>query len=337
MTAAEWEKLAEDSLLSPRDRVALRALAGDRDFQKDAHVLTDHMNPDRESSLYLLSLGIIGYRQGFGCFPEDIIPRIQGLHRYYQVRNGAVAPWLKERLKQLEDAGIPAMLTGGTAMRAYYAADTPRMMYGYDITVPSDAYERAGDLLKDSVRHADKEDPKDRTINGLTFLHLYRGVPDSRLFEEKGLWERASGVTWLNHRVLVPSKEDMLFHLLCIPYGPWAVKEEPAVRVRRLWECFKILELDPSPAIAADLAGGKGLKEPAAFHLRMIGHLVGSRMESGDLEMCFPSDEKYEAYISAFGNLCRITDTIRHENKAGLLDRARRKAAWQKVLKLLQE
>ena len=293
-------------LLTPRERVLVKALSGDLSFADSAHLLTDNMDADRESSLYLLSLGIVGFRQGWKYFPPGIIPRIRGIHRYYQVADNAAAPWLREKLAVLEQARIPFILTGGTAMRAHFASDTPRMMNGYDITVRSKDHEAAASLLRSTVQTADPENPFERTIGGRTILRLHKGVPDGRLFSEKAFWANAEPSAYLDHKVLVPSSEDMLLHLLCTPFVPYICDEDHTDRVRRLAESCIVIRSGISYEVLSKAAERAGLTDVVRLYLVLLTDLVPNLIDRKDWEPFFPDRFSYRLFVRELDWLARI-------------------------------
>lgn len=332
-----------DSLLSRRDAELIRGLSCDASFGRDAGILTSDMVVDNESSMYLLALGVIGFQRGWEHFPESVIPRIRGIHRYYQVNNGASAPWLKDKLARLRAEDIPVMLTGGSAMRAVYAAGTPRMMYGCDMTVPSGSYEKATGLLRDAVREADLEDPAGRTIAGHTMIRLHEGVPDKRLFAEKSLWNAAKEALFLEQEVLVPSPEDMIIHLLCIPYPPWTFSEGRNERVRRLAECCLVMRGGFDPEALSERADKAGLKDPVAMYLKLLSETAPDALCRTDFEEYFPSDEDYLRYERLFFRLAKAfggpenSGEASSENDPGVIRKIVRRFSRRKILGHLDE
>ncbi|MDO4803831.1 MAG: nucleotidyltransferase family protein [Lachnospiraceae bacterium] len=307
-TKRNSRKHASEPLLpDPRQRTLAAALAGDASFAGSAGILTENMDADKENSLYLLSLAIVGYQQGWRYFPQEVIPRLRGIHRYYQVTNSAAAPWFRERLRVLKQAGIPALLTGGTAMRAYYLPDTPRMMNGYDVTVPSGDYERAVALLRDSVYSQDTDNPFARTMSGRTIVRLHKGVPDARLFSEGDFWAGAKPALYLEQEVFVPSSSDMLMHLLCIPYVTWLFEEDPTDRVRRLAESAEVIKGGVSFEKLAETAKSAGLGDVVRYYLVALDGLFPNIIHRDEWMHCFPETGSYRRFVGKLDRLGRIS------------------------------
>ena len=301
------EEMLISCLFAERDLKLISAMAGEPISDADAYVLTDGMDPDVESVLYMLSLGILGFSAGWELFPEAVAPRLKGLHRYYQVRNAAGLPWLTDQMSRLKDAGIPMMLTGHLAMRAHYAADIPRMFFEYDITVPSERYDQAKELLRDAVRNADPSSVTGRTIQDITKIRMHSGVPDARFFQEAGLWSRAHKMSYLGCEAAVPSPEDMLISLLCAPFGGWVFEEDRNFRTRRVTDSCRVLRETPDFDFSylAKQAAGSGMRECVRFYLRLISSRAPDTLRTEAWEPYFPAGESYGKFLKQFLRVAR--------------------------------
>ena len=229
------------SMFTGTDTALLDAFAND--LSKDTvECLTKDLDIDTGSYIYMLMLGILGFQKGWEYFPSDMTARIQGIHRYEQVKNTSVTPWLTKQIGLLEDNNIPVMFTGNAAMRLFFVPDVPRYLQGYDVTVHSKDYDKACDLIRDAARSADKEDFRDRTISGLTMINLHEGVHDKRLFEEESYWNSSEKTEYQAHKVRVPSFEDQLIQCLCMPYAQWMLSENKMDRDYRLVSVIQMLK-----------------------------------------------------------------------------------------------
>ncbi len=323
-------------LFSERDLIAIQALSGSRFFRENTDMLTAETDVDTENPIYLLLQGIIGFRRGWRLFPDKIVPRLKGIHRYNQVRNSAEAGWFQSRLSLLEENGIPVMLTGGSAVRAHFAADTPRIMFGYDITVPSEKYESALRFLPEIVKDADKNRTVEKNTTEISFLKLYKGVPHAGLFSEKELWDEARRTKYYNKAVFIPSDEAALLQLFCLPYGPRIVLESAPERDRRMAECCRILQRDIDFCYLSELAGRAGVKDAVRFYLDFLSELMPDIISGADWEAFFADDKSYRAYISAVHNLFRTSEDIKKQTEkkeASLTDKALLRLAGQRVLR----
>jgi len=297
----------EKRLFSNRDLALISMMLGENLGKEEAACLTENVDIDTESSLYLLSLGILGFRFGWDAFPSWAIPRLKGLHRYYQVSSSAGAPWLQARLEILSAAGIPVTLTGGLAMRAFYATDVPRLTYGYEITVPSEDYDKALSLLRDSVREA-TSDFHDRTVKGHTKITLRKGVPIGGLFKEKEFWEQARTVEFMGQSVLVPCPEDMALRLLCAYHGLGLVREQREERDRRLYEAGFVLQAGKVDfKVLAEKARACGQESLAHYFLHVISKHASKVFSEVKWAPYFPVDK---SYVSFLRNTIRLDEII---------------------------
>lgn len=314
----EPERELTDRLFARRDLSLIAALAEEPLAKNEAACLTEGMEMDTERSLYMLALGILGFRRGWEIFPAEAVPRLKGLHRYYQVRGTAAAPWLCTQMDRLQAAGIPFVLTGGSAMRAFYAPDVPRYMYGYDMTVPSRDYERAAELLRDGVRGASDANG-DRTVSGITKILLHRGVPDERIFSEDAFWERCGRTEFLGRSVLVPAAEDMLLHLLCVPQGPWVFHERREDRDRRLYEaCFLLRKQRMDFTLFGELAAAHGQVHLVRFWLRVLTTCAPDLLPEEQWTPFFQDVKGYDVFLNAMTRLAVETERRDKEQRESI-------------------
>ncbi len=307
-----WERELADRLFTRRDCTLLSALAGVPLSRLDTVCLLDGVDIDDESSLYMLSLAVVGFRAGWEIFPSEAEPRLRGLHRYYQVRNSVGAPWLEAQVKKLLNAGIPVMFTGGLAMRAHYAAEAPRLMFGYDLTVPSAEYERAVVLLRDELRGGAPDDPREQMVNGYTTIHLHKGVPDHRFFSEEPLWDSARSAVFLSCDLLVPGPEDMLLSLLCSPQGAQLAREKNEERDRRLSDCAFVLQMAGADAARLEKrAQACGQTELVRFLLDILRSCAPDLFSGAAWADFFSRSADDEPFLRGMCRLC--VETERHD------------------------
>lgn len=338
------EKKLTDMLFGRRDLALISSMGSGR--VTDIEALTAGLDPDNESLIYMLSLSLLGYRTGFEGFPENAVPRLQGLHRYYQVRNGAGMPWFRNQLNRLGKAGIPVMLTGDTAIRAYYSPDNPRMFSQYGLTVVSEKYAEALELLRNAVKNADKDSNFDRTMQDITVIKLFEGVPDKRFTIERSLWTRASKFEYLGHEVYVPSKEDMLIYLLCVPYGPWALEEDINLRTRRVTDACAILMAgkDFDYGYLANVASMSGAYDTVRYYLSLINVCVPGMIPDEVWSEHFAADGSFEEYLNLMTVFCNVRKDgpapggrITSKSPSALLKKAQIKSAREKVLRFMEK
>lgn len=106
----EQEERLKQMLLTPGEQTLLDVLFGSEWTENAMHTLLDNFDIDHANQNYILMLSCLGYMKNWKYFPHEIIPRLKGVHRYYQVRNSMGIPWLVKQLRILSDAGIQIML-----------------------------------------------------------------------------------------------------------------------------------------------------------------------------------------------------------------------------------
>lgn len=235
------EERLTNLMFSDADMALLDSFSGDY-TEKNAEILTGDLDIDNGNYLYLLMLGILGLENGWKYFPQDMIPRIQGLHRYEQVKNSSTVPWFANQINILEKNGIPVLFSGNTAIRYVFLPDVTRFIRGFDLTVSSKDYDRAAELLRSEIKAADKSDFRNRTIDGMTEIHLHKGVHDKRLFDEESFWSSSHDVKFQTLNVKAPSIENQLLFCLCVPYGHFLVRENKYDRIYRMVSTIQMLK-----------------------------------------------------------------------------------------------
>lgn len=230
----DMEQQVASEILTDREKILIRLLFetiktdgrkpekddfGIRDLEKRIRSLTDHYDLDSPNMNYLLMLAVLGYRVDWKYFPSEIVPRLRGIHRYFQAKNVLGIPWLVERLKRLKERGIPVMLIKGLALRYYHIPGVPRVMNDFDIAVPEDRFEEVMDLLRDgSVEDKTSTLWADTVVGKCAGKNIELDV-HKRIFKrhavpEQEIWKRALPLKFQGLDVLVPCREDMLIHIL---------------------------------------------------------------------------------------------------------------------------
>ncbi len=335
MNGASREKSIWELLLGPKDRVMIRALSGEKTGPEAARLMTEGMDAERENALFLLLLAVIGLRQGWEGFPQEEVARLKGIHRYFQALNSAAAPKLTVFADLMDRNGLPFMLSGSAAMRAAYAPDTPRMMKRYDVTLPSERFGEGVKLLEEFKNGAGK----DPAGSGESFgIELKRGTPDKRLFSEKSVWDRAAETVFMNRRILVPSREDMLLQLICVPFGPFMADEKGPDRIRRLSDILKVSE-GVSEEKLANAARASGLSRVLRLYAAGLAELDPLPEKRPDWDF-FLKDPEDEAFLKGMERACSMKlefDKAYGDGSSAPLHRkAALKAARAKALILTQ-
>lgn len=250
------ERQLEDTILTPREKCLMHLLFGGELKKETAEVLTEGLDIDAENQNYILMLSCLGYARGWELFPPEIVPRLKGVHRYHQAHNSIGIPWLIRQLRTLSGAGIPIMLLKGIAMRAYYAPNTPRLMWDYDIAVPEERYSEALQLLCVGENTLKEEYAHSGTVRYRNEeLDIHRWIFKTNGEKESGIWDRAISFDFHGIDVCVPSPEDMLIHQMDTQSRNIFTNEGTDRRMKWLYDCRCILET----------AGGLNLSLIAAY------------------------------------------------------------------------
>lgn len=273
--------------------------------------ITDGLDIDRANQDFLLMLACLGCQRGWELFPPEIVPRLKGVHRYHQVRNAMGVPWLTKQLGRLADAGIPAMLLKGAAMRAYYAPDMPRLMWDFDVAVPEERYREALRLLRAGGAELVEETAHSAALtDGRTQLDLHRWIFKTNGERGSGIWQRAVSFGFHGVPALVPSPEDMFVHLLDNQSRNYFYDEAPDRRMKWLYDCRRVLmaaegvDLDQLAARAEEFRTGARVRMMLKPFIRCFPEALPSEA----LDRAFPPSREYDELLEngeRFRRLCQ--------------------------------
>ena len=274
----EFEFQIANQILTSREKLLMHLLFEGRgcsvEFPEKLKTLTDHYDIDYANINYSLMLAVLGFWRGWEHFPESVVPRLKGIHRYCQAKNVMGMPWLLEKIRQLTSHGIPVMFIKGLAMRFHYAPNIPRIMNDYDIAVPRDRFAEAMELLHDG-KVTDKgttlwsDTVVGRCSGNAIELDVHQWIFKEQGDTDPGIWNRAIPVRIQDVEVLVPSPEDMLIHQLNTQAYNLFVRELPErdgnIFIRRYFYTESVEEI----------AGRYGL---AAGNVSVILHRVRTKL-----------------------------------------------------------
>jgi hypothetical protein len=134
--------LKENAKISQTDKLLLRLSFADTITQEDiTNVLIGYEIDDAHIGFTLL-LAYLHKRHSYITFPEEIVPRLEGLIRFFQHKNATLLCAFGELGRQLNAKEIPILLMKGIAMR-YFRPNEPRLMWDVDFLVPEENYDEA--------------------------------------------------------------------------------------------------------------------------------------------------------------------------------------------------
>ncbi|MBQ1383123.1 MAG: nucleotidyltransferase family protein [Solobacterium sp.] len=298
------KRLIQESL-NERERKALHLLFSNQRSDEEILDVLEGLDPDTEDISFLLLLSMLGYSCAWKGFPERIIPRLKGIHRYYQVDNAMKFTWLCGILGGLEKAGIRAMLIKGGAMYVHYRQSSPRIMSDFDVSVPADRFEEAcalvesygcikGDTAAWSAEY--KAEIHGRTAR----LDLHCRMFKNGETADAGIRERAVQTEFRGMKLWIPSAEDMFIHLMDNQIRNLFHDEYRNRRTKWFFDCLSMINVCPDI-----LDAGRLRKQADMFHnrnyirlaLRMFSAWFPEIVSAEAVEKCFPADDAYWAWL----------------------------------------
>ena len=294
------EKQLETAMLSPQEKCLLDLLFGEKMTEKAIHALIDGLDLDTANQNYILMLSCLGHTQGWNYFPDEMIPRLKGVHRYHQVHNAMGIPWLVQQLRTLTDAGIPVMLLKGCAMLAYYMPHMPRLMWDYDIAVPADQYDRALQLLLKNGNTLAYEVSHSAAIKGpRDEIDLHRWIFKTYGERSTDIWDRAISFDFHGIGVLVPSPEDMFIHMLDTQSRNYFRREGIERRMQWIHDCRSVwkksgqLDLGRLAVRAEEFSAVERVRMMLALFMQYFPDLI----EPAGFQRFFPQTAKYSRLL----------------------------------------
>lgn len=286
-------------MLDKREQLLLRLLFSGKPYtESDISVLLKDLDLDKEHMEYPLMLSILAIRNDWRYFPEKIRPRLSGINQAARLRNIYGVPWLKERLKYLEDAGIQVMLLKGMAMRAYYAPEFPRQMADFDLAVPEDSFTKAQEVLLRSIGsespdlvnlHADHiTDGQEKNMD----LHKWvfkTGAANNEI------WDKAVSVNYHGAKVSVPDAVDMVLHIVDSKGRDEMIDMQPERRMKWVFDMRCIISKAGSWdwESVVKRAGTFNSMNLMKMMMPEFSEVFPDVLSKEELEKYFPQDKEY--------------------------------------------
>ena len=231
----------DERFLTEKEKRLMTVLFAREITEQDIWLFTQGLDVDTASSDYMLMLSFVGFSNQWKWFPKEMLPRLQGLYRYYQVRNAMGIKGLLDWIDLLDKAKIPVMLIKGMAMRYHYAAGVPRIMSDMDLLVPEDKFDTAVKLLCACGGTEGGISAYSMHINnGVASVDLHRWLFKHHGEKEEDIWGRAVPIDFYGRKVYVPEAEDMFAHQLDTRARAIFVFEAETRRMRWLYDCKRI-------------------------------------------------------------------------------------------------
>ena len=289
--------------LSDGDKLLLSLLLGKKPSAEDIDRLIGGSDFDRENQNRLLMISRVGMLNGWEHFPPVIVPRLKGIHKYWQVHNSRGIPFLIGVISVLEREKIPVMLLKGLAMRYHFASGMPRMMGDYDIAVPEDLYGRSVEALKEEGFEVEAltADHHGKVFGGSLVIELHRWVFKNHGDAGTDIWEKAVHFDFYGHDVCSLCPEDMFIHQMDNRSGDMFQDEFHRRRMNWLLDCGMIVNRAGGMFDLRSLAERAG-QFSASFRsrrmLRIFADTYPDLVSLTEIDEAFPPSKEYDRWLS---------------------------------------
>ena len=291
--------------LTQRDKALMLALFFGESGEQNMRTIFEDLDLDTESIVFQLALSMLGFQSGWESFPPEVIPRVKGLHRYYQVDCAMKFSWLSGILHALDQAGIPAMLVKGGAMYVHYRKGSPRLMDDFDLAVPEKDFERAAEMIrhlgcKQVGSSAWAVTFQEKVFGRTGYIDLHRRAFKNNEASDARLWENAVQAEFQGTKVLVPAPEDMLLHLLDNQIRNLLYNEYPERRIKWVFDCLTLREAFPD-VLRPDALRARSETFCDTYYIqlaiRMLSAWFPGLFPEGEQEKSFPADAGYRNWL----------------------------------------
>jgi hypothetical protein len=212
--------LKETINIQPRDKRLLRLSYANTLTQDDVSDLLQDYNIEEDSIDFSLRLAYLLKRNPQLKFPGKIVPRLEGIIRYYQYKNATLLCAFNAVGKQLNKKKIPILLMKGILLR-YFRPNEPRFMWDIDFLVPEENYEEAIQTAVESGFRIKLLEPHSADlVKGAAAIDIHRlyihdgGHP----MNIKKMFAEAEKAVAFDVEVLVPKPEDVMIMMITNAY-----------------------------------------------------------------------------------------------------------------------
>ena len=302
--------------LREKEKLLLRLLFSEETFEeKHMDILLPEPSIDDERIEYLMMLSIQGTRSKWKYFPEWVKPRLRGIYRYFRVEDIEGLPWLREKIALLENEGIPAMLLKGAAMRARYAADSPRQMSDFDVAVPEKHFDQA---IRIFLEAGCVDTAVGAALHAKTFhdgeytLDLHRWIFKTHGEKNSDLWENAEQIEFNRNHILVPQPVDMIVHVLDSRAHDVIVDNTMERRMKWLFDVRSVLEVSENVSwrMISDRAREMGRLPYLKLILPQFAEVFPEKLSVEELNQYFPDDDDYFRWKAKADHYKRVSERL---------------------------
>ena len=327
-------------VINKKEKELLRLLFLERvcSESEDIAFLLKGADFDNERFEYLLMLAVLGKKQDWRYFPNEIKPRLEGIYKSVRLRNIYGVPWLKEKLLLLNKHAVPLMLLKGMAMRAYYAPETPRQMSDYDFAVPEERFKEAKDILMESdstlqpgpvSQHALHIEKQGKVID------LHQWIFKTHGGVSAGLWENSIEIAFLGAGVRVLNPVDIFIHIVDCKTRDLIKNIQSDRKLKWLFDTRCIIKKAGYEnwdwSKVADRAKELGSYNYVVYLMPYFSEVFPDTLSEADMRYFFPQDEEYQDWYKRVKKVSLVNE----EFQAYIKNHCEDKFAWRRRLKAL--
>jgi len=313
--------LKKDTNITPADRLLLHLFFSKSPSKEDIDALWSNYDVNNAHLEFSLLVGLLKKRHPEVEFPKSIIPQLDGILRFLQVKNAVLLQGFNEIATELNKKGIPILLTKGIAMK-YFRPDEPRYMSDVDFIVPEELYDEAVKTANDlgfsggKISHSADLSKGDVCVDiHRSFLH---GKDKRGAAVLRNMFANAKKTSAFGVDVLIPSPEDFMLLMLSNAYHNIAV--QPSIHISvcyYFFDCARLIEdnkdLDWDAVCAA--ASESGILYQIQTFLELLNWLFPSFLPEELLAKIAVNSEEHTTEQLKNDMLFRINDKLLQQQK----------------------
>ncbi|MFB9278681.1 nucleotidyltransferase family protein [Cohnella cellulosilytica] len=294
------EKELQKRVLVPSEQRLMSLLFKEHVSKEEIENLLQGLNIDVANHNYLLMLAHLGFGVNWMGFPGQVIPRLKGIHRYYQAQNALMLQKLYLFTQKLNEEKIYPLLLKGDAMRLYFASGVSRMMADLDLAFEGEEYGKALSIVQDRGAEYVGEANHSMTYKlGQTEMDLHHAIFKNNLEKGSDIWKRVVPIEVNSCHFKVLSPIDMFVHLLDTQSRCLFSIEMPQRRMKWLYDARMVLRMMPDTDWAAIAKRANELHCMYRVHLMMkfFATCYPEIISLEDVKTLFAVDSGYAAWL----------------------------------------
>lgn len=296
----EIEKELQKQVIVPNEQRLLSLLFKEHVNKDEIVNQLQGLNIDVDNRNYLLMLAHFGFNMDWVGFPEQVIPQLKGIYRYYQAQNALMLQKLFLFIHRLNEVNICPLLLKGDAMRLHFAPGVSRMMSDVDLAFEGEEYEKALSIVKDMGAEYIGEAEYSITYKlGQTKMDIHHYIFKNNHEKGSGIWKRAEQIEVNGCHFKVLSPIDMFIHVLDTQSRCIFVGEMPKRRMKWLYDARMVLKMMPVMDWTAIAKRANELHCSYRVHLMMklFGACFPEVISLEEVKTVFVVDSEYAKWL----------------------------------------